>query len=130
MAAYLISICKSVTDRRRLEDYWANVAPSFEGYGAKPFAAYTPFEVLEGGTGVKGIVLFEFPSVEIAKRWYTSSAYQDVKRRRRIRTDPRRWRMEACSRAHAGNQGLIKEAERPSWSLCSCLRPYHRLSRH
>jgi uncharacterized protein (DUF1330 family) len=82
MAAYLISICRSVTDRRRLEDYWANVAPSFEGYGAKPLAAYTPFEVLEGGTVVKGIVLFEFPSVEIAKRWYKSSAYQDVKRLR------------------------------------------------
>ncbi|MGA3091911.1 MAG: DUF1330 domain-containing protein [Terriglobales bacterium] len=82
MAAYLISICRSVTDRRRLEDYWNNVAPSFEGYGAKPLAAYTPFEVLEGGDVVKGIVLFEFPSVEIARRWYRSPAYQDVKRRR------------------------------------------------
>jgi len=82
MAAYLISICKSVTDRRRLEDYWANVAPSFEGYGGKPLVAYTPFEVLEGGAAVKGVVLFEFPSLEIAKRWYTSSAYQEVKQRR------------------------------------------------
>jgi uncharacterized protein (DUF1330 family) len=82
MAAYLISICRSITDRRRLEDYWANVAPSFEGYGAKPLVAYTPFEVLEGGTAVKGIVLFEFPSMEIAKSWYRSPAYQDVKRRR------------------------------------------------
>jgi uncharacterized protein (DUF1330 family) len=82
MAAYLISIYRSVTDRRRLEDYWANAAPSFEGYGAKPLGAYTPFEVLEGGAVVKGIVLFEFPSIEIAKRWYTSPAYQQVRQRR------------------------------------------------
>jgi uncharacterized protein (DUF1330 family) len=82
MPAYLISICRSVTDRRRLEDYWANVAPSFEGYGAKPLVAYAPFEVLEGEAAVMGVVLFEFPSVEIARRWYTSPAYQDVKRRR------------------------------------------------
>lgn len=82
MAAYLISICRGVTDRRRLEEYWANVAPSFEGYGAKPLAAYAPFEVLEGDATAKGVVLFEFPSLESAKRWYTSPAYQEVKRRR------------------------------------------------
>lgn len=82
MPAYLISICRSVSDRRRLEEYWATVAPSFEGYGAKPLVAYTPFEVLEGGAGAKGVVLFEFPSVESARRWYTSPAYQDAKRRR------------------------------------------------
>lgn len=82
MAAYLISICRSVTDRRRLEEYWANVAPSFEGLGAKPLVAYAPFEVLEGEPTAKGVVLFEFPSVEVAKRWYTSPAYQGVKRLR------------------------------------------------
>jgi uncharacterized protein (DUF1330 family) len=82
MPAYLISICRSVTDRRRLEDYWARVAPSFEGCGGRPLVAYTPFEVLEGGAAVKGIVLLEFPSLEAARRWYTSPAYQAVKQRR------------------------------------------------
>ncbi len=82
MAAYLISICRSVTDRRRLEEYWANVAPSFQGYEAKPLVAYTPVEVLEGDAAVKGVVLFEFPTLESAKRWYTSPAYQNVKRLR------------------------------------------------
>jgi uncharacterized protein (DUF1330 family) len=82
MTAYLISICRSVSDRGRLEDYWAHAAASFEGFDAKPLAAYAPFEVLEGVADAKGIVLFEFPSMEAAKRWYFSDAYQKVKQRR------------------------------------------------
>ncbi len=77
MAAYLIAICRSVSDRR-----WAHVAPSFEGFDAKPLVAYAPFEVLEGDANAKGIVLFEFPSIEVAKRWYFSDAYQEVTQRR------------------------------------------------
>ena len=82
MAAYLISICRSVSDRARLEDYWAHVAPSFEGFGAKPLVAYAPFELLEGQDNAKGVVLFEFPSMEVAKRWNYSAAYQEVRQRR------------------------------------------------
>jgi uncharacterized protein (DUF1330 family) len=83
MTAYLISICRSVSDRNRLEDYWAHAAPTFEGFDATPLVAYAPFEVLEGDATAKGIVLFEFPSMEAAKRWYFSDAYQEVQQRRR-----------------------------------------------
>jgi uncharacterized protein (DUF1330 family) len=82
VAAYLISICRSVNDRRRLEEYWENVASTFDGVGASPLAVYTPVEVLEVGGPVEGVVLFEFPSMEVARRWYTSAAYQEMKRRR------------------------------------------------
>jgi uncharacterized protein (DUF1330 family) len=82
MTAYLISICRSVSDRERLEDYWAHVAPSFEGFDATPLVAYAPFEVLEGDADAKGVVMFEFPSMEVAKRWYFGDAYQEVKQRR------------------------------------------------
>ena len=54
MPAYLISLCRDVTDRKRLEDYWANVAPAFTGVEAKPLVAYTPFELLEGDGGFVG----------------------------------------------------------------------------
>ena len=82
MTAYLIAICRSVSDRGRLEDYWAHVAPSFEGHDAQPLVAYAPFEVLEGDDDAKGVVLFEFPSMDAAKHWYFSEAYQEVKQRR------------------------------------------------
>jgi uncharacterized protein (DUF1330 family) len=76
MPAYLISLCRHVLERKRLEDYWANVAPTFTSVIAKPLAAYAPFEVLEGDGGVRGVVLFEFTSMEEARRWYNSAAYR------------------------------------------------------
>ena len=82
MTAYLISICRSVSDRERLEDYWAHAAPTFQGFDATPLVTYAPFEVLEGNAEAKGIVLLAFPSMEVAKRWYFSDAYQQVRRRR------------------------------------------------
>jgi uncharacterized protein (DUF1330 family) len=82
MTAYVISICRSVSDRGRLEDYWAHVGSSFEGFDAKPLVAYAPFEVLEGDANAKGVVLFEFASMEAARRWYFSDAYHEVKQRR------------------------------------------------
>ncbi len=81
MPAYLISLCRQVSDRKRLENYWANVAPAFKGVTSKPLVAYTPFEILEGD-GVLGVVLFEFPSMDEARRWYSSAAYQEVKKLR------------------------------------------------
>jgi uncharacterized protein (DUF1330 family) len=82
MPAYLISLCRQVTDRKSLENYWANVAPTFKDVKAKPLVAYTSFEVLEGDSSVQGVVLFEFSSMEEARRWYSSPAYQEVKKRR------------------------------------------------
>lgn len=35
-------------DRSELEIYWEKIVPTFEGFGAKPIAAYTHFEHLEG----------------------------------------------------------------------------------
>jgi hypothetical protein len=56
MAAYLTSICRSVSDRAPLEDYWAHVGPSFEGFDAKPVKqrrlGATEFELIlvDGGS--------------------------------------------------------------------------------
>ncbi|RRA47147.1 DUF1330 domain-containing protein [Acidipila sp. EB88] len=38
--------------------------------------------IFEGDAGVRGVVLFEFPSMQKARHWSTSSAYQEVKRLR------------------------------------------------
>jgi uncharacterized protein (DUF1330 family) len=82
MPAYVISICRGVSDRTRLEQYWAHSRPTFEGFGAKLLAVYTQVKPLEARGPVEGVVLVEFPSMESATRWYESPAYQEVRKYR------------------------------------------------
>jgi uncharacterized protein (DUF1330 family) len=82
MPVYLIAICRSVSNRRGLENYWASVAPTFAQSGAKPLIVYTPFELLEGAGPIEGVAMIEFPSMEAATHWYHSDAYQQVKQHR------------------------------------------------
>jgi hypothetical protein len=44
-----------------MEDTFS-IAPTFEGRSVKYFAAYTPFEVLEG-ENVEGVFVAEWPSM-------------------------------------------------------------------
>lgn len=37
--------------------------------------------MFEGNADAKGVVLVEFPSMDVAKRWYGSAAYQEVRQR-------------------------------------------------
>lgn len=86
MAAFLIAFVKRVHDRKRLEDYWSKVGPTFEGTGAKPVSVYTPFELVEGGP-IAGHVLVEFPDIDAARAWYFGEAYQAVKSLRKDAAD-------------------------------------------
>jgi|ERR1700691_1427983 uncharacterized protein (DUF1330 family) len=82
MPAYLVFICRGVTDRKGLEAYWAGVKRTLEGLDVKPHIAYTRFEILEGGGPVEGVVMMEFPSYEIARKWYDSPQYCEVRKHR------------------------------------------------
>ncbi len=82
MPAYVISICRGVTDRAKLEQYWAHSRPTFNGFNAQLLAVYTQVTPLETHGPVEGVVLVEFPSMESATRWYESPAYQEVRKYR------------------------------------------------
>jgi uncharacterized protein (DUF1330 family) len=88
MPAYLLYLCKGVTDRQELETYWSNIGPTLAGSQAENMAAYTRFEVLEenhdlgGKENIDGVVLTRFPSKEAAKQWYDSPAYKEVRQHR------------------------------------------------
>jgi uncharacterized protein (DUF1330 family) len=134
MTAYLISLCRHVTDRQRLEDYWANVAAAFKGVIAKPLGAYTPFEVLEGDSGVLGVVLFEFSSMEEARRWYNSAAYQKSektpRRGSRLRSHCRGRRgCVGCSRADAGVRKLENNTEEEVPAATALMAQLRRLAK-
>jgi uncharacterized protein (DUF1330 family) len=79
MTAYVMAFVRRVHDRKGLEAYWAHVAPTFEGTGAKPISVYTPFQLAEGEGPVESAVLVEFPHIEAARAWYFGDAYQAVK---------------------------------------------------
>ena len=79
MPAYFIVLCRAVHDRGTLEEYWSAVPPTFQGFGAKHLAIYTPLTLLENlGHPLEGAVLIEFPDLATAKAWYESPAYQEV----------------------------------------------------
>jgi len=81
MAAYLLNICRDISDRKAIEEYWRNASATYTGK-AKVLAAYTPFEILEGDVPVWGVVAVEWPSMEEAKEWYYGEGYQTVKKLR------------------------------------------------
>ena len=87
MPAYMIVTIKNVKDRQSMEQYWANVAPTFADTGVKPLAVYTPLKIVEGEGTIDGMVLAEFPDIETANRWYESSAYQALKHYRQDGTE-------------------------------------------
>lgn len=81
MPAYMIFIREKTLDRSELEAYWSKVAATMEGVAIKPLAAYGRHVTLEGPE-VEGVVVAEFRSIEEARAWYESPAYQEAARHR------------------------------------------------
>ncbi|MDB5582454.1 MAG: hypothetical protein JWR80_7630 [Bradyrhizobium sp.] len=80
MTAYLLNLCRGISDREAIEKYWSQVGTTYTGKG-KVLAAYTPFEILEGDdVPVWGVVAFEWPTMEDAREWYFGEGYQAVKK--------------------------------------------------
>ena len=81
MAAYVVFIREKTLDRSELEAYWSKAPASMEGHPIKVLAAYGRHVTLEGAD-VEGIVVAEFPSIEEARAWYDSPAYQEAAQHR------------------------------------------------
>ena len=78
MAAYCI-VDVDVKNARAYESYKHSAAASIAQYGGRYLVRGGPHEVLEGEWHPTRLVVLEFPSVDAAKRWYTSPEYADVK---------------------------------------------------
>jgi uncharacterized protein (DUF1330 family) len=73
--AYIVFIKEATLDAEQLSQYGAAVGATFEGHDARVLAAYDAHEVVEG-PAMEGVVLLQFPSLEAARAWYFSPAYQ------------------------------------------------------
>ena len=81
MAAFMVFIREKTLDQPELEAYWAKIRGTLEGHPIKILAAYGRHVTLEGPE-VEGVVVAEFPTLEEARAWYDSPAYQEVAQHR------------------------------------------------
>jgi uncharacterized protein (DUF1330 family) len=81
MPAFMVFIREKTLDRPELEAYWAKIRATLEGHPIKILAAYGRHVTLEGPE-VEGVVIAEFPTLEEARAWYDSPAYQEVAQHR------------------------------------------------
>ncbi|WP_409994271.1 DUF1330 domain-containing protein [Pirellula sp. SH-Sr6A] len=89
----MIFIREKTIDRAELESYWSKAPATLEGVPIKVLSSYGPHTTLEG-PNVEGVVIVEFPSVEIARQWYDSPAYQDAVNLRKRGAIYRGWIVE------------------------------------
>ncbi len=81
MPAYVVFTRECTLDRTELEAYWTRVQGTIDGVPIKVLAAYGNHQTLEGPE-VEGVVIAEFPTVQAARDWYDSPAYQEAARYR------------------------------------------------
>jgi uncharacterized protein (DUF1330 family) len=77
MAAYVL-VDVEVRDPRGYADYTRQVPDTLVPYGGRFIVRGGPFETLEGHWQPQRVVVLEFPSVEQARAWHASPAYQAI----------------------------------------------------
>ena len=81
MAAYIVFMRDRMRDREEFGKYMEAVPPTLEGHPVRPLALYGAIETLEGPP-IEGAVIAEFPTLEAARAWYHSPAYQEAVKHR------------------------------------------------
>ena len=88
MPAYIIFTREKTTDQAEMDIYNGLAGPTLEGHPVKPLAFYGKQVTLEGPEH-EGAVVLEFPTIEQAKAWYDSPAYQNAVKHRHKGSDYR-----------------------------------------
>jgi uncharacterized protein (DUF1330 family) len=88
MVAYVVFTREKMRDREEYERYREKSRPVNATHPLKPLALYGNHEVLEG-PAIEGAVILEFPTIEAAKNYYHSEAYQEAARHRFLAADYR-----------------------------------------
>ena len=78
MPAYLVVQVK-ITDETQYSKYREAVRPLIAKFGGKRLAGGATVEALEGQHDGRGLILFEFPSMDVIREWWNSPDYAAVK---------------------------------------------------
>ena len=88
MAAYMVFTREKMLNQAEFDKYGPMAGASMKGHDATPLAVYGKHETLEGAP-IEGAVIVEFPTMEAAKAWYDSPAYQEARKHRFLGADYR-----------------------------------------
>ena len=78
MPAFLI-VHSTITDPARFQQYVSAAEDSLAQFGGRYLLGGTAVEVLEGHHDKARTVIFQFPSEEHVRNWYSSPEYKKVK---------------------------------------------------
>lgn len=78
MAAY-VYVELSITDREGFQEYIQKAPISIAAYGGKYIIRARLSEELEGNWPSQILVLLEFPSIQLAREWWSSNEYAEAK---------------------------------------------------
>ena len=88
MAAYVIAEVE-VTNPEGYKEYASHVPGTIAKYGGRFLVRGGAATVLEGDWPTLRRVIIEFPSAEVAKKWWDSTEYAEPKRMRRANSKGR-----------------------------------------
>jgi uncharacterized protein (DUF1330 family) len=88
MVAYVVFTREKMRNQQEYELYREKARPANASHPLKPLALYGKHEVLEG-PAIEGAVILEFPTMEAARTYYNSAAYQEALKHRLLAADYR-----------------------------------------
>lgn len=88
MTAYVVFTRERMRNAEEYERYREQSRSANAGHALKPLALYGKHEMLEG-PAIEGAVILEFPSMEAARAYYGSAAYQEAVQHRFLAADYR-----------------------------------------
>ena len=78
MAVYFVLEIENVHDQQKFAEYAQRGVPTIQQSGGKLLVVGGSPEAVEGNWQPQAVAILEFEDVEHFKRWYNSSAYQEV----------------------------------------------------
>ncbi len=95
MAAYAVFIRERMRDAESMKIYFDGVPATLEGHEVVGRSRDGALDMLEGAA-LESVVILEFPSMEAARAWYDSPAYQTLRQRRFLAADYRAFIVEGA----------------------------------
>lgn len=93
MVAYVVFTRERMRNSEEYERYREKSRPVNAGHPLKPLALYGKHEMLEG-PAIEGAVILEFPTMDAARAYYHSAAYQEAVKHRFLAADYRAFIVE------------------------------------